>query len=189
MSEEADGPWQMAVAGLSPRKTHEVDIRPGAGFMARLAESLGLLGLRKLRLTGTLSAEGRADWRFEGTLGATVTQRCVVTLEPVVTRIDEPVVRRYLAEWPPVEETAGEEVEMPEDESIDPLPDAIDLGAVMEEALALALPPYPRAAGAELEEGEGRAAPPGETPLRDDDLKPFAGLADLKKKLEGGGED
>lgn len=188
MSDEADGPWRVAVAGLSPRKAHEVELRPGPERMAALAESLGLLGLRKLRLSGALRAEGREDWRFDGTLGATVTQPCVVTLEPVVTRIDEPVVRRYLADWPPPEEAEGDEVEMPEDETIDPLGDVIDLGAVMEEALALALPPYPRAEGAELEAGEGRAAPPGETPLEDADLKPFAGLAELKKKMKGGGE-
>ena len=52
-------------------------------------------------------------------------------------------------------------------------------------ALALALPLYPRAPGAEL--GQAVFAEPGTAPLKDEDLRPFAGLAGLKAKLEGGG--
>ncbi len=79
------------------------------------------------------------DWRLEAKLGATVVQPCVVTAEPVTTRIDDPVTRRYLAQMP---EPQGDEVEMPEDDSAEPLPDVLDLSAVMAEALALALPLY-----------------------------------------------
>ena len=42
---------------------------------------------------------------------------------------------------------------------MEPLPQALDLGEVMVEALALALPPYPRAPGVEL--GEVVATEPG----------------------------
>lgn len=73
---------------------------------------------------------------------------------------------------------------MPEDDSVEPLPDVIDVGVVATEALALALPLYPRAEGAEL--GEAVFTAPGEAPLRDGDLKPFAGLAALKDRLGGG---
>ena len=175
---------RLAVSALSPRKAHRFELRPDAARMAALAEELGLDALRKLRFSGELRAEGRADWRLTGRLGATVTQACVVTLEPVTTRIEEDVERRFLADWPPGEEQ-GDEVEMPEDETIDPLGEVIDLETVMAEALALTLPPYPRKSDVE-EPVEAQAAPPGETPLTDADVKPFAGLADLKKKLEGG---
>lgn len=173
---------RLTVSALSPRKAHRFDLRPDAPQMAALAAELGLLGLRKLRLQGTVQAEGKSDWRLDARLGATVTQACVVTLEPVVTRIDETVERRFLADWPPEQEDC-EEVEMPEDESIDALGEVINLETVMAEALALALPPYPRRDGADPVEAQ--AAPPGEAPLTDEDVKPFAGLADLKKKLEG----
>ena len=43
--------------------------------------------------------------------------------------------------------------------------------------LALALPLYPRAAGVAL--GDVMASPQGAAPLRDADLKPFAGLGKL----------
>jgi uncharacterized metal-binding protein YceD (DUF177 family) len=47
------------------------------------------------------------------------------------------------------------------------------------EVLELALPLQPRAPGAEL--GTVRVAEKGVTPLRDEDTRPFAGLADLLK--------
>lgn len=172
------------VGRLSPRKPEAFEIVPGPDELQQLADDLGILGLRKLRFTGTLSAEGRADWRLDGHLGATVTQACVVTLEPVNTRIEEDVARRFLEDWPPPEEK-GEEVEMPEDETIDPLGEQIDLWTVMTEALALALPAYPRAGDAELETDS--AIPPGADPIEEEETKPFAALADLKKKLEDGG--
>ena len=125
---------------------------------------------------GRLWPEGD-DWRLEAELGATVVQPCVVTLAPVTTRIDRPVTRRYLAHMPA---PGPGETEMPEDETAEPLPGAVDLDAVMIEALALALPDYPRAAGAEL--GEAVYTEPGKTPLTDEAARPFAGLRD---KLAG----
>jgi len=172
------------VGALSQRKPQPFELAPDTDQMRAIAAELGLSGLRKLRFSGELRAEGRADWRLDGHLGATVTQPCVVTLAPVTTRIEEDVTRRFLHDWPPPEEQ-GEEVEMPEDESIDPLGTEIDLSAVMVEALALALPPYPRAEGAAPE--QTAAIPPGATPISQDETKPFAALAELKKKLKDDG--
>lgn len=185
MPEQPQENPRVAVGELSPRRPRPFALRPDAEKLQALAGELGLLGLRKLRFEGEIRAEGRSDWRVDAELGATVTQACVVTLEPVTTRIDEAVTRRFLSDWPPAQEQ-GEEVEMPEDETIDPLGDVIDLEAVMTEALALALPPYPRKPEAALEGAEARAAPPGAAPLTDEDVKPFAGLSELKKKLEDG---
>ena len=82
----------------------------------------------------------------------------------------------------------GAEVEMPEDDSIEPLPATLDLGAVMIEALSLALPTFPRAAGAEL--GQVLATRAGIAPMTDEDAKPFAGLGALRDKLaKDGGDD
>lgn len=172
------------VADLNPGSGRSFEIEPDADWRAAITAELDLTGLRKLRFTGRIVAEGKADWRLEGHLGATVVQDCVVTLEPVTTRIEEEVVRRYLTDLP--EPEAGE-VEMPEDDSIEPLPREIDLGVVMIEALSLALPPFPRKPDAEL--GEVVVTEPGAKPLRDADLKPFAGLASLRDKLGGGGEE
>lgn len=165
---------------LSAREPTEFRLEPDAGARAALAAELDLLELRKLRLEGRLAPEGARDWRLEATLGATVVQPCSVTLVPVTTRIDVPVLRRYLTDFAPPTEA---EAQMPEDDSLEPLPEAVDLEQVMAEALALAVPDFPRAEGVGL--GEAVYAEPGVEPLRDEDAKPFAGLAELKKKLEG----
>ncbi|HHX88359.1 MAG TPA: DUF177 domain-containing protein, partial [Paracoccus sp.] len=146
----------LRVADLPTRRPQPFHLRPGPEARARIIEDLGITGLRKLDFRGTLQAEGRHDWRLEGRLGATVVQPCVITAEPVTTRIDTDVLRRFLRELP---EPVGAETEMPEDDTLEPLGPVIDPGAVMVEALAIALPDYPRAPDAEL--GEAGSAPPG----------------------------
>ena len=73
------------------------------------------------------------------------------------------------------------EVEMDDDDTIDPLPSAIDLVSVMMEALTLALPAFPRAADASLESTV--FTEPGAAPMTDEDAKPFAGLGALRDSL------
>ncbi len=158
-------------------------LEPDADQRTAIADRLEALSIRKLRFAGELRPLGRQDWLLAGTLGATVVQPCVVTLEPVTTRIDEAVRRTYLAELP--EPEGGEEIEMPEDDTAEALPETLDLAAVMEEALALALPPFPRAEGAEL--GEAAFTEPGKHAMTDAEAKPFAGLKALKDKLDNGG--
>ena len=164
------------------RKPVRFDLLPDAGARAAVAEVLDLIDLPALRLVGMVKPAGK-DVVLEAVLTATVVQPCSVTLVPVTTRIDEPVTRRFVADWV---EPQGDEVEVPEDVTVEPLPQAIDVGEVAVEALALALPLYPRAPGAAL--GEAVFAPPGVAPLRDEDLRPFAGLAALKDRLAPPGE-
>ncbi|OLS44996.1 hypothetical protein BV509_12035 [Rhodovulum sulfidophilum] len=154
---------------------------PEPAERAELAGRLGLSALKKLRFAGQIRPEGARDWRLEAELGATVVQPCVVTLAPVTTRIDSPVLRLYRADMPSRPE--GDEIEMPENDSEEPLPDTLDLARVLEEALALALPLYPRAEGAEL--GEATFAAPGTAPMQDAEVKPFAALARLRDRAEG----
>lgn len=165
------------VASLPARKATRFDLRPGEAALAAISGALGLLGLGALGFRGELRPAGRRDWLLEAELEATVTQACVVTLAPVTSRVAERVVRRYVAELP---EPEADEVEMT-DETVEPLPAVIDAGEVMVEALALALPPYPRAEGAEFAEAEAR--PDGAPRLDDEETaRPFAGLADLIRK-------
>lgn len=168
------------VASLSVRKPARFDLRPDAAALATIASALGILGLEDLRFRGELRPAGHGDWMLEADLEAVVTQACIVSLAPVTTRIAEPVVRRYVAG---LAEPQAEETEMP-DETVEPLSAFIDAGAVMVEALTLALPVYPRAAGVDF--AGASAAPEGTAPLPAEEIiRPFAGLADLLKK--GGG--
>ena len=172
------------IADLPNRRPTEFLLEPDAAARAALARDLGILDIRKLRFAGTLIPQGSRDWRLDADLGATVVQSCVVTLDPVTTRLDERVERSYLADLP---EDSGAEVEMPEDVSTEPLPAVLDLTEVMTEALALALPAFPRKADAEL--GEAVFTEPGVAPLTDEDARPFAGLGALKESLEKKGRN
>lgn len=171
----------LRVADLPTRRPQPFHLRPGPEDRARIAQELGVSTLRKLDFRGTLQAEGRHDWRLEGRLGATVVQPCVITAEPVSTRIDTDVLRRFLRNMPVPD---ASEAEMPEDDTLEPLGPVIDPGAVMVEALAITLPDYPRAPGATL--GEAAFTPPGAEPLDEVRPNPFAALAALKGKNENG---
>ncbi len=161
------------------RQATRFEVAPEADERAGIAAELGVPTVKKLRFEGWLRPEGRQDWRLEGQLGATVVQESVVSLEPVTTRIDEKVERRYLAD---LGEPEAGEAEMPDDDTVEELPASLDLVEVMLEALALALPAYPRAPGEEL--GEIVVTEPGAEPLTEERAKPFASLKDTLKPKE-----
>lgn len=168
-----DGAVRLRVAHLNGCGETPFAVDPDAAARAALATEFDLSDLPRATLRGTVSPAPAGAWRLEGRLVATVIQPCGVTLKPVTTRIDEPVTRVFS---PHAADPEGDEVEMPDDE-IEPLGTFIDLSAVLAEALALAIPPYPRADGAEAALPELEAEP--------DTRKPFAGLADL---MRGKGE-
>lgn len=168
------------VAGLPTRKPTRFDLRNSAAERAAIAEDLGLLGLSRLLFKGEIRATGTRDFLLEARLEAEFVQPCSLTLAPVPGKIAEDVRRHYSVNW---EEPEAEEYEIPEDDSIEPLPEVIDIGTVVIEALSLSLPLYPRAEGVNL--GKLVAAPEGAEEIADEKLKPFAGLAALKAKLSG----
>lgn len=171
-------PTRLRLSVLPGRKPTGFRLEPDSAGRSALAGQLGLLGLKKLRFEGELVPHGTGDWMLTARLGATVTQACVATLAPVTTRIDETVERIYSASWV---EPDGDEVEIPEDDRLEPLPETLDLAEVMSEALALALPLYPRAGAPG--DGDKLFGPPGAAPLTDEAAKPFAGLKGLRDKL------
>lgn len=184
MSLEGLSRWNTPLrpADLSAAREHSFDMVADEAIMAELQERLALTGLRKLRFSGKLIPLGKRDWMLDGILGATVTQPCVATLVPVTTRLDAPVTRSYLSSYsePETGEADGE-VEMPEDDTVEALPTAWTLSEVGEETLALAIPDYPRAQGAEL--GRTQFTEAGKEALSDEDVKPFASLKALRDKL------
>ncbi len=169
----------LRVADLPQNAPTSFELRPGAGELDAIKQDLNLLGLRKLSFVGTVKAQGKRDWVLTAKLGATVIQPCVVTLEPVTTRIDCPVTRVFIADW---SEPDDVEFEIPEGEETEALGSEIDPALVMTEALSLALPLYPRKDGAEL--GQAGYTEAGKQAMTDEDVKPFAGLAGLRDALK-----
>ena len=152
----------------------DFDISPDPEEAAALARLLGARAVRKLRFRGRLTPASKGSWDLTAELGATAVQTCVVSLEPVTTRIDEPVRRTFV---PDTAVSAEIEVSPDEDDEIEPLGDRIDLGRIAIEALALALPDYPRKDGVALEANDDEDA---------DRPRPFAALAALRGKLDPG---
>ena len=171
----------MRVSTLDQTAPTPFALRPDSAQCRDIAESMDLLALRKLSFTGDVAASGSADWQMTGRLGATVVQPCSVTLAPVTTRIDATVCRLYQRDFVAVD---APEAEMPEDDTTEALGAWIDPGTVMIEAISIAAPDFPRKDGAEL--GEMVYSKPGIKAMTDEDARPFAGLADLKQKLENG---
>jgi uncharacterized metal-binding protein YceD (DUF177 family) len=175
------------VSTLSPRKPTRFEIVATPDQRVALANELGLSKVESLSFKGEIRPSGKRDFMVVAALEARIVQPCSISLEPVKTTLSEQVNRTYLSDFAVPE---GIELEMHDgDDAIEPLPDVIDAGFLATEALMLAVPLYPRAAGAEL--GDVAVTEPGVSPLRDGDLKPFAGLAALRAKLEdqkGGGE-
>jgi uncharacterized metal-binding protein YceD (DUF177 family) len=128
-----------------------------------LAIRFGLLGLERLEADVSVTPVARGI-RLDAVLTAEVTQECVVTLEPVQSRIEERFSLVY--------GEAPEEVLEAEEEVVEPLPGAaLDIGEAVAQQLSLALDPYPRAPSAVL---------PVETAPDDPADHPFAALARLK---------
>ncbi|MCK8783840.1 DUF177 domain-containing protein [Roseomonas sp. NAR14] len=130
--------------GTIPPGGRDEAVRATAGECAALARRFGLPAVESVEATLRLRQETGGTVSAEGHLRADVVQSCVVTLEPVPQRIDEPVSLRFVPE-----------AEMPEEDPDGPdlIPyagDVLDLGEAVAEQVALALDPYPRAPGAEL---------------------------------------
>jgi uncharacterized metal-binding protein YceD (DUF177 family) len=172
------------LADLNNRKRAHFTIEPDSDGRKAIAAALDVLQVKKLKFDGALIPTGRRDWRIEATFGATVSQACVVTLDPVTTRVDEDIKRTYLSEW---DTSEGEEVEIESEDTDDPLPDTLDLIEVIIEALALSLPAYPRKDG--VEATVVGVTEPGKAVMTDEDARPFAGLAALRAGLENNGDD
>ena len=155
----------------------EISRLPGAGtemaITATAAECAALARRFSLLALDRLEAGLRLEWvagrllRLEATLSAEVVQECVVTLEPVSSRVED----RFILLYGPAAATSDGVIRADE-EVLEPIIDGrIDLGEAVAQQLSLAIDPFPRAPGsaAPAAPGEGMASP-------------FAALAEWRKK-------
>jgi uncharacterized metal-binding protein YceD (DUF177 family) len=114
------------------------------------------------------------NFAVDGSLKAEVVQRCVVTLEPLSSVIEQPIHVHFAA---PELMGAGAAERALDEEDMEAITDGvIDLGELVAQHLGLALDPYPRKEGLPPVEAEF-----GDKPL---ESSPFAKLAALKDRLK-----
>ena len=125
-------------------------------------------------LTARLSSDKKRVF-VGGQVAARVIQPCVVTMEPVETRIEENIELVFSCEPP---EKWPDELDLSEAEENFPEPiqgDRIDFGEIAAQAISLGIPDYPRASEAVFNpEALGLDAPES----------PFIKLKNLKKTQE-----
>jgi uncharacterized metal-binding protein YceD (DUF177 family) len=145
-----------------------LDLVADAEVRAGLAALAGVREMPRLEAAIDLVRQGER-LRATGRVSATVGQTCVVTLEPLENRVDEPIDVMFAPQ--PTGDSADGSEAREADEPPEPLVHGtVDLGAIAAEFLLLGIDRYPRKPGAEfsapVEAGEGAG--------------PFAVLAKLK---------
>lgn len=149
---------------------------------AALAAEHGLLGVDHFRFDLLLAPWKGDGVRVTGQVKATISQACIITLEPVISEIDESIDTVFVPEGSKLAVPGWiERGEMVLDAEGPDAPetfsgDFIDAGALAEEFFSLAIDPYPRKQGVSLEAASGTGKQPEERrgPLYDK-LRDLAG--------------
>ncbi len=135
----------------------DVSIEANDEERAAIAKEVGVLAVPKFGARVTVKKTGPNHFTLGFHLSAEIVQACVVTLEPLVARIEKDFTRDlHLA--PYLRRTAEKEIVL--DASEDDAPEEIEsphyelTGPLMEE-FVLAIAPYPRAPGVEFQAPEG----------------------------------
>lgn len=168
--------WTVSVlavpeAGLTTRReATEQDL-------SELARALDLPSCERLAARYSVHAIGQGRFRVAGELSAALTQRCVVSLEPVPATVEEHFDEEF---WPAaaIDPDPGErEHEALAHVEPEPIVDGqLDIGRLVYETVAAALDPYPRHPSVGTEwSGEASAGPDAAK------SSPFAALARLKR--------
>jgi Large ribosomal RNA subunit accumulation protein YceD len=176
-STPADLTWDYATreipdSGLSRQREAAPD------ELARIVRTLDLVACNVLRAEYTIKPSVAGRYRLAGSLHAEITQACVVTLEPVVSTIEEGFDVTF---WPQEDIPAPESGAVDLDDEPEPEPivaGQIAVGRVVFETLAAAIDPFPRKPDASLDRHE--TAPPGVSESKPE--SPFAVLANIKPK-------
>ncbi|MEQ9198503.1 MAG: DUF177 domain-containing protein [Rhodospirillales bacterium] len=169
---------ELNAATIGPRQTNLLITATQAECRAA-ADDLGVVSVPSLAATGTVTR--RKDMvRLSLKITADITQTCVVTLEPLESRV-ACELKRVFTTRPPVE-NAEVDIDPLSDDPPDPLEGGlVPIRDAILEQILLEIDPYPRKEGLSYveildddDDGTGKA---------DEKASPFAALAALKDKL------
>lgn len=155
-------------------------LKPTEEERAAIAARLELIGLPAFE--ATVSAKpmrGTGTIRVTGTLRASVSQACVVTLDPVPSDLEE----GFDADFGPVEEEVNLDLTLEDADPVEPFEaDGIDIGELAVQHLSLSLNPYPRVSDEAADALLKGRTPDGDVVALNAPTGPFAALAKLKAK-------
>ena len=173
------------------QKTLRVDIEASEKERRALAVRLGLVELKDFRASLAVQPWNGIGFRASGTFMALVRQRCSISLEP----FDEEIGDEFNIPFVPEDQMPryqDDSADLDDDEPAEPIEDGqIDLGELLAQLLALAIKPYPRKPGANLEAMRSDSAArdisladnstPSAAPPKP---SPFSALEKLKNRLD-----
>jgi uncharacterized metal-binding protein YceD (DUF177 family) len=176
MTEKPD-PWRVpiAVAQIPDTGLHR-DLEADKATRGAVADVGGLREVLAVKASFDVTPKGGGRFHIEGHVRATIGQTCVVTLEEIESKIDEPIDLMFAPpeQIPQMADLVDEAEEREADTPDPPEPienGIIDLGRLATDALYLGVDPYPRKPDAVFE-------PLVEAPDPED--HPFAALKALK---------
>ena len=153
----------------------ELEVRASPAERAALVRRLGVIALDRLEARVRARHLSGGIYGVRGRLSADVVQRCVISLEPVATSLDEAMS----VTWSPDTGWVDEGETLVEVEGARPSGEdggAIDIGEAVAQQVALALDPYPRAPGAQVPAVGHDGGPDADV------RRPFAALAALRRR-------
>jgi uncharacterized metal-binding protein YceD (DUF177 family) len=169
-------PWSVPIAVAEvPETGRRLDLVADAPTRAAIAKFADLPQVPRLVAAFELTRHARDGLRVVGRVSAIVEQICVVTLEPMLSEVEEDVDLVFMPA------RAAGNVERADEQALDEPPETlrdgtVDLGAVATEFLVLGIDPYPRKPGSVFKAPKAGEASSG---------RPFAKLAALKKAEPG----
>ncbi len=161
------------------RNGAELRVAASGEDLARIAQWAEIRAVKAFGATVQLRKHAADRFALDAELVADIVQDCVVTLEPVESRIVLPIHRElHLARH--IRLKPGESIALNPGAGDDEVPEEIDsltydLAAPLLEEFLLAVDPYPRAPGVEF-------APPAQTGAEEVKESPFAVLKSLKNR-------
>jgi uncharacterized metal-binding protein YceD (DUF177 family) len=165
----------ISVARLAPQGTEEyLEAKPAE--REALAKRFAVVDITALKAWLTLTPSSQYAVTMTGKIQATVSQNCVVTLEPLINRIE---LNIDLVFMPSEERQDSKELDLAEDleNEVEFFSGGkIDIGEVVAQHLGVNIDPYPRKEDAVL--------PVTEFGTKVEKLHPFAKLAEVVKNKE-----
>jgi uncharacterized metal-binding protein YceD (DUF177 family) len=193
LNEIVENEWThiLNVSGLS-KAPLKLTLEPDEDERKRLAQRLGVERVDALTAALSLTqATGSMIVHIKGQIKAEIVQNCVVSLDPVLSTIEDDFEAWFADPQAAVSLTKARhdresisghsEVKML-DEKDDPeeiIDDKIDLGELVTQHLSLSVEPYPHAEGVDFENKATKDFDDNEV------NNPFAALKDWKSKLTG----